>query len=72
MQSDDVVGTDGRRIVADAEAVLRQGARARTPVGHESPYGDGKAAERIVSILLGHTQSARALGDTVGQEAYLR
>jgi UDP-N-acetylglucosamine 2-epimerase (non-hydrolysing) len=47
-----LVGTERARIVAEAAKILSAPfARCRAASG-ASPYGDGKAAERIVSILL--------------------
>jgi len=47
-----LVGTCRSRIVAEAERLLRDpAARAQMATG-ANPYGDGKAARRIVSILL--------------------
>jgi UDP-N-acetylglucosamine 2-epimerase len=47
-----LVGTDRARIVGEAARLLRDPeARARMATGI-SPYGDGHAAERIVSVLL--------------------
>jgi UDP-N-acetylglucosamine 2-epimerase len=50
-----LVGTDGPRIVAEAGAVLRRSPRPRATVPGVSPYGDGKAAPRIVKILMDRT-----------------
>jgi UDP-N-acetylglucosamine 2-epimerase (non-hydrolysing) len=47
-----VVGTDPRRIVAEAERSLLAG-DPPTASG-ATPFGDGRAAERIVRIVLGH------------------
>lgn len=47
-----LVGTDRARIVAEAEKVLRVPSRQSHETLGPSPYGDGKAAQRIVSILL--------------------
>jgi UDP-N-acetylglucosamine 2-epimerase len=47
-----LVGTQRERIVAEAEFLLRDpSARARM-TGGPNPYGDGQAAQRIVSLLL--------------------
>ena len=47
-----LVGTDRKSIVAAAEKILRSPDRMRSTDLAVSPYGDGKAAGRIVSILL--------------------
>jgi len=46
-----LVGTDTRRIIREAGILLRQPARYRAMSKAVNPYGDGKAAKRIVSIL---------------------
>jgi UDP-N-acetylglucosamine 2-epimerase len=53
-----LVGTDRARIVAAADALLRsRGARPAAICA--SPYGDGQAARRIVSILLERSSDRR-------------
>lgn len=48
-----LVGTDPARIVPEAERILRDPAARREMVRDGgSPFGDGHAAERIVSVLL--------------------
>jgi len=47
-----LVGTDRHRIVAEAERLLYNGEAYPTMVQAGSPFGDGRAAERIVNILL--------------------
>lgn len=47
-----VVGADARRIVAETERLLRDGEAYRELARRGSPYGDGKAADRIVRIVL--------------------
>jgi UDP-N-acetylglucosamine 2-epimerase len=47
-----LVGTQRDRIVAEAERLLRAPAAYRDMTTKINPYGDGKAASRIVSILL--------------------
>jgi UDP-N-acetylglucosamine 2-epimerase (non-hydrolysing) len=47
-----VVGTSVERIVAAAEALLTDPARYAACQIAESPYGDGRAAERIVELML--------------------
>ena len=56
-----LVGTDRGRIVAEAEKILRAPFAPPSTVAAISPYGDGKAAARIVSVLL-----QRSSGQTVG------
>jgi UDP-N-acetylglucosamine 2-epimerase len=48
-----LVGTDRRRIVGETKRVLEGRAQMKTALPGQSPYGDGKAAARIVSVLLG-------------------
>lgn len=47
-----LVGTHRSRIVSEAEKLLRDPAARAELASGANPYGDGKAAERIVSILL--------------------
>jgi UDP-N-acetylglucosamine 2-epimerase len=47
-----LVGTQKSRIVAEAGRVLREGTFVPPAQRGKSPYGDGHAAKRIVSILL--------------------
>ena len=47
-----LVGTDRGRIVVEAEEILLRPGTGRGAAFEASPYGDGKAAQRIVSILL--------------------
>jgi UDP-N-acetylglucosamine 2-epimerase len=53
-----LVGTDRRRIVAEASQLLRDRAAHAAMANAISPYGDGTAARQIVSILLGMRKSA--------------
>jgi UDP-N-acetylglucosamine 2-epimerase (non-hydrolysing) len=46
-----LVGTDRRRIVAEASRLLTSPAAAMPAA--VNPYGDGRAAERIAAILAG-------------------
>lgn len=46
-----LVGTDPRRIVAEACSLLAEGQERRHSCEHGNPFGDGKASERIVSVL---------------------
>jgi UDP-N-acetylglucosamine 2-epimerase (non-hydrolysing) len=52
----ELVGTDPRRVVAAATRRLRD-PRPQTGMLPDSPYGDGRAAERIVAELLARTRS---------------
>jgi len=54
-----LVGTDRRRIVAAATEVLRGPRNAGCGTPSVSPYGDGKAARRIVRILLERSSDVR-------------
>jgi UDP-N-acetylglucosamine 2-epimerase (non-hydrolysing) len=47
-----LVGTDRKRIVAEAERLLHNEEEYRAMAQAGSPFGDGHAAERIVNILL--------------------
>lgn len=47
-----LVGTDRSRITAEAEKILRATPSRSSTGAVSSPYGDGKAASRIVSVLL--------------------
>jgi UDP-N-acetylglucosamine 2-epimerase (non-hydrolysing) len=47
-----LVGTDRQRIVAEAERLLHDENAYRAAARAGSPFGDGRAAERIVNILL--------------------
>jgi UDP-N-acetylglucosamine 2-epimerase (non-hydrolysing) len=46
-----LVGTDRRRIAAEAARLLTDAAAYRAAAGARNPYGDGRAAERIVQGL---------------------
>jgi UDP-N-acetylglucosamine 2-epimerase len=46
-----LVGTDRQRIVAEAEKILNAAPGPPAAVNPVSPYGDGKAAQRIVTVL---------------------
>ncbi len=48
-----LVGTDEERIFAEAERLLTDETAHRAMARVRNPYGDGKAAERIVGILAG-------------------
>ena len=47
-----VVGTDTRRIVEEAQHLLRDRSAYDAMAHAVNPYGDGKASARIVSALL--------------------
>jgi UDP-N-acetylglucosamine 2-epimerase len=47
-----LVGADRERIVCEAEHVLSDDEHYRRMAQAGSPFGDGHAAERIVTILL--------------------
>ena len=64
-----LVGTDCRRIVAEAEKILSAPASRTRADRVASPYGDGKAAERIVSVLL-ERSTGRAHESTVEDSSY--
>lgn len=51
-----LVGTNRARIVAEASAILSDPA-VRAQMQGENPYGDGRAAQRIIDILLTHTKA---------------
>jgi UDP-N-acetylglucosamine 2-epimerase (non-hydrolysing) len=51
-----LVGTDRHRIVAEASRLLRNPEERAAMVSAENPYGDGKAAERIVRVILDYKQ----------------
>jgi UDP-N-acetylglucosamine 2-epimerase (non-hydrolysing) len=51
-----LVGTDRRRIVGTAQKLLSDPAEYRLMSMRSNPYGDGKAAERIVDILQSHSR----------------
>ena len=46
-----LVGTDGERIVSEVERLLSDAGAYSSMARTGSPFGDGKAAERIVDIL---------------------
>ena len=47
-----LVGTQPDRIIGEARTLLRDPTAHAAMAGRANPYGDGKAAERIVAILL--------------------
>jgi UDP-N-acetylglucosamine 2-epimerase (hydrolysing) len=49
-----LVGTDARRIVAEAERLLTDPEAHRAMSQAHNPYGDGRASERIVEALAPH------------------
>ena len=46
-----LIGTEGARLYAEADALLTDPAARAAMRGPENPYGDGKAARRIVDVL---------------------
>ncbi len=48
-----LVGTDKKKIIEEANLLLTDSSAYRTMATKANPYGDGKAAERIVDILVG-------------------
>jgi len=48
-----LVGTQRRRIVTEVENLLRNPAAHAAMATGANPYGDGRAAQRIVAVLLG-------------------
>jgi UDP-N-acetylglucosamine 2-epimerase (non-hydrolysing) len=51
-----LVGTDPARILAGLEAVVGNGELASSLASQACPYGDGRAADRIVDVLLREIQ----------------
>lgn len=49
-----LVGTDREKIIAHVELLLGEPARYERMSSTRNPYGDGRAAERIVRIILEH------------------
>jgi UDP-N-acetylglucosamine 2-epimerase (non-hydrolysing) len=47
-----MVGTEGKTIVEEAMKLLEDSAGRNRMLGKPNPYGDGRAARRMVSILL--------------------
>jgi len=46
-----LVGTDPQSIIKGVERVLATGPSPKTATGRWNPFGDGKAAERVVRTL---------------------
>lgn len=61
-----VIGTNAERIVAETSILLDDPAEYRRMATAVNPYGDGRASERIVQILLGGTPAEFGTG-TQGQ-----
>ena len=55
-----LVGTDEQRIVSEANVLLRDALRYEAMSRAHNPYGDGKAAERIVNILTKEAECKRS------------
>jgi UDP-N-acetylglucosamine 2-epimerase len=53
-----LVGTQRHRIVKETEMLLNDPAAHAAMANGANPYGDGKAAQRIVSVLLARSNSA--------------
>lgn len=53
-----LVGTDSRRIVDEASRLVSDPAAYRIMASAQSPYGDGRAAERIVEIIRSFNRDA--------------
>jgi UDP-N-acetylglucosamine 2-epimerase (non-hydrolysing) len=66
-----LVGTDRHRIVAEAERLLYDKEAYHTMAQAGSPFGDGRAAERIVNILLSKLWGASpsSVADTGGSSS---
>ncbi|MEW6566645.1 MAG: UDP-N-acetylglucosamine 2-epimerase (non-hydrolyzing) [Chloroflexota bacterium] len=54
-----LVGTDDERIVAETRRLLDDPAARQAMARAVNPFGDGHAAERIVTALLQHSRTAR-------------
>ena len=65
-----VVGTNRERIVAEAVRLLEDAEAYERMAQAVNPYGDGRAAERIVAALLGepieHRSASTLAGSHVG------
>lgn len=57
-----LVGTDRCRIIREAKRLLSDAAAHRAMAKGVSPYGDGRAAKRIVSVLLGRSGDGTLYG----------
>ena len=55
-----LVGTDAERIIAETRYLLDDWGEYRRMAQAVSPYGDGRAAERISDILLGKQTAQNA------------
>jgi UDP-N-acetylglucosamine 2-epimerase (non-hydrolysing) len=64
-----LVGTDRTRIVAEAARLLDDEAYYQSMARAHNPYGDGRAAERIVARLLAQAEGGPMPGDWVFQSA---
>jgi UDP-N-acetylglucosamine 2-epimerase len=58
----ELVGTDAERIITRVERLLTNEDARRAMTTANNPYGDGKAARRIVSILLDGARQDRLVG----------
>lgn len=57
-----LVGDDPETILAETARLLNDPEAGRIAEGTESPYGDGRAAARIVSIVREHLRAAQPVG----------
>lgn len=63
----ELVGTDRRRILARADALLSDEAQRAAMASAANPYGDGRAGERIADIAVSElTRAARRTTDWAG------
>jgi UDP-N-acetylglucosamine 2-epimerase (non-hydrolysing) len=58
-----LVGTSREHIVTQCEGLILNPAKYAAMQQHGNPYGDGKAAARIVAALLRHGRPTASLGD---------
>jgi len=59
-----VIGTDTRVVVAETSALLRDARLYHRMVQQENPYGDGKAALKIVAAIRDYFAGGEERGDT--------
>jgi len=57
-----LVGTARESIINSVELLLGDAKEYRRMASHKNPFGDGKASERIVDILLGQQMKLKAKG----------
>ncbi len=51
-----IVGTDPERIIFETERLLRDESEYKRMARSVNPYGDGRAAERIVNVIFAHRE----------------